>query len=66
MTTKKRLYRVKDEQMIGGVCAGLGEYFEMDPTIFRIGFIALALAGGPGFILYLILLLVMPEKYSVI
>jgi phage shock protein C len=59
----KRLYRSKKDQKIGGVCGGLGEYFNIDPTIVRIIFVVLALPGGfPGIIPYFILWVVVPEK----
>jgi len=50
--------------MITGVCAGLGEYFGIDPTIVRIIFLLMLLPGGvPGPLIYLILWFVMPEGY---
>ncbi len=58
----KRLYRSTDDQMIGGVCAGLADYFSIDPTLVRLLFVFLALAGGPGFLIYLIMWIVIPEK----
>lgn len=59
----KRLYR-SDNKMLCGVCAGIAEYFNIDPTIVRVGYVALSIfsAGFPGLVLYLILLLVMPQK----
>lgn len=49
--------------MIAGVCGGLGEYFNIDPTIVRVGFVVLALPGGfPGVIPYLILAVIMPKN----
>jgi phage shock protein C len=48
--------------MVAGVCAGVAEYFGIDPVIVRIIFVLLALAGGPGFLLYIILWIVMPES----
>jgi phage shock protein C len=48
---------------IFGVCAGLGEYFELDPTIVRIGFVLFSLLGGSSVLLYLILTLVMQKAY---
>lgn len=57
----KRLFRDKDNATIGGVCAGLGHYFETDPLIFRILFILLFVLFGSGILLYIILLLVVPE-----
>lgn len=60
MNTNRKLYRSRDDQMIAGVCAGLAEYFDMDPSIMRILFVALALSFGHGLLVYLLLLLVMP------
>ena len=59
---KKRLYRSKDERMLAGVCGGIGEYLEVDPTLIRLVAVLLALAGGPGVIAYIILWLVVPER----
>lgn len=59
--TTKKLYRSTENEMIGGVCAGLGEYFNIDPTWVRIAFTLLALAGGPGVILYIILWIIVPK-----
>lgn len=57
----KRLYRNPEDRILGGVCGGLGAYFKVDPILFRILFILIALAGGSGIIIYLILWLVVPE-----
>jgi len=59
----KRLYR-SDNKMIGGVCAGIAEYFNVDPTVVRVAYAAMSIlcAGFPGLLLYLILLIVMPQK----
>ena len=48
------------ERKIAGVCGGLGEYFELDPVLFRAAFVVLAFAGGLGILLYLALWLVVP------
>jgi phage shock protein PspC (stress-responsive transcriptional regulator) len=47
--------------MIGGVCGGLGEYLNVDPTLVRLLFILFALTGGSGVLAYLIMLVVIPE-----
>ena len=60
----RRLTRPREGRWLGGVCAGLGEYFELSPTIYRIAFVALALAGGTGILLYIASWLVMPEEAS--
>jgi phage shock protein PspC (stress-responsive transcriptional regulator) len=56
-----RIYRDTDNRIIGGVCAGMGAYWDLDPLIIRIIFIALILAGGLGVFIYLILYIVLPE-----
>lgn len=58
----KKLYRSRQERMIGGVCGGIAEYFGIDPTLIRVAFVVFALAGGPGFIAYIIMLLIVPEE----
>ncbi|NMB61497.1 MAG: PspC domain-containing protein [Chloroflexi bacterium] len=58
----KRLYRSRKERMIAGVCAGLGDYLQIDPTIVRIIFIALVFAGLGGVVVYFILWIVTPEE----
>ena len=55
-----RLYRNKEEGKIAGVCAGLGDYFEIDPVIIRLIFL-LALFLGGGLIVYLIAWVIIPK-----
>ncbi len=50
--------------MIAGICAGLAEYFGIDPTIVRVLFVLFLLAGGSGILLYLILWLIIPPQNS--
>lgn len=56
----KRL--VKGEKKLFGVCSGLANYFDIDPTVMRIIFLAAFLFFGTGLLLYLILLIAMPQK----
>lgn len=58
----KKLYRSRKDRIIAGVCGGLGEYFNLDPTLIRIAFAALTLLNGAGLILYIILSIVIPEE----
>lgn len=62
MAETKRLYRSKTNRMVAGVCGGLGDYFNLDPVLFRILFVALAIAGGSGILIYIILIFVVPEE----
>jgi len=57
---EKRLQRSRTEKMIGGVCGGLAEYFNIDPTIVRILWVLITLLGGAGLLLYIILWVIMP------
>jgi len=61
MTEPKRLTRSK-EKMIGGVCAGLANYFNIDPTIMRILFVVIAFAGGASLLAYLIMWIIVPME----
>jgi phage shock protein C len=58
----KKLYRSRTDRVIAGVCGGLGEYFEIDPIIFRGVFILLCLPGGFGFLFYLLLTVIVPRS----
>ncbi len=58
---KKRLYRSTDDKMIAGVCGGIAEYFDIDPVIVRLVFVALLVGAGSGFLAYLVLYVVVPE-----
>jgi len=57
-----RLVRSRSDVMLGGVCAGLGRYLNIDPTIVRLFFVLLALAGGGGVLIYIILWIVIPAE----
>ena len=59
---KKLLQRDRSNKVIGGVCSGLGNYFDSDPIIFRAIFLVLLFVGGGGVLLYAILWIVLPEK----
>ncbi len=57
----RRIYRDPDNNILGGVCSGLGAYFNIDPLLFRLVFIGITLLGGAGILLYLILWIIVPE-----
>ena len=61
MEEKKRLTR-SDDKMIGGVCAGLAECLDIDPTIVRIVWVLMVLFAGFGILLYVIFWLIMPKQ----
>jgi len=58
----KRLYRSRKEKMIGGVCGGLAEYFDIDPVLVRILFVVAVFAGGSGILAYIICWIIIPEQ----
>jgi phage shock protein C len=60
--TIKRLYRSRSNRMLFGVCGGLGEYLNVDPTVIRLIFVLAFLPGGPGLLAYLVLALLVPEE----
>jgi phage shock protein C len=56
----KRLMRSSSDKKLGGVCAGLADYFDMDPTLVRVLWLLIVLCGGTGILLYVILWIVLP------
>ncbi len=63
MSFMKRLYRPKTERLLGGVCSGIGHYFDIDPNMIRIIWVVLTLLSiGVGVIAYLIAWLLIPEE----
>lgn len=62
----RKLYRSRKERMIAGVCGGLGDYFDIDPTLVRLLFVVATLFGGPmGPLAYLIFMIVVPNEVEV-
>lgn len=62
MLILKKLYRSNYNKVIAGVCGGLGEYFNVDPVIFRVLFIAFSLGYGAGILIYILMVLLVPTK----
>ena len=58
----RRLERSRHDRKIAGVCGGLGDYFDIDPVIFRIAFVVLTIAGGSGILLYIAGMIFIPEE----
>jgi len=57
-----RLYRSHKERMVGGVCGGLGDFFKVDPIIFRLIFVMLFFGAGSGVLIYIVMMLIIPEE----
>ena len=62
MDAQRQLRRSRDERVLSGLCGGLGDFFGVDPILFRVAFVLLAFAGGGGLVLYLVLTLVVPSE----
>jgi phage shock protein C len=58
----RRLYRSRTDRKLAGVCGGLAQYFNIDAILMRVLFVVLALLGGPGLVIYLVLWIVVPEE----
>ncbi len=58
----KKLYRSSKDRMLGGVAAGLAEYFSIDPTLVRVLFVVTLFLGGTGILAYIVLWIVVPEE----
>lgn len=58
--TYKKLYRSRKERMIAGVCGGLAEYFNLDPTVVRLLFVLFFFLGGCALLIYLVMWIIVP------
>lgn len=61
----KKFFRSESDKMVGGVCGGLAQYFDMDSTVVRLVFALIVIYGGTGLLLYIILWIVVPSESSV-
>lgn len=59
---KKRLHRSNENKVVAGVCGGITEYFDMDPTLIRLAWILFCALGGSGVLAYIIAAIIIPEK----
>ncbi len=65
MAEKKRFYKDTENEKIGGVCAGIADYFAIDPTIVRMIWVLFSLYYGIGVLLYIAAWIVLPDKNEV-
>ena len=63
---QKKLYRSKSNRMVAGVCAGVAEYFNIDPTVVRLGWALISAFAGAGIIAYIAAAIIMPVKSDII
>lgn len=62
---KKKLYKIEDGKKVDGVCGGIAEYFDIDPTVVRLGWMILVCCYGTGIFAYILAMLIMPKKSDV-
>ena len=58
---EKRLYKSTTNKTFAGVCGGIGEYFNIDPTLIRLAWVVFALMGGSGLLAYIIAAIIIPN-----
>ena len=59
---EKKLYKSETNKMLAGVCGGIAEYFNIDPTLVRLGWVVFSLLGGSGLLAYIIMAIIMPSR----
>ena len=59
---KKRLYKDHSDKKLCGVCSGIANFFELDPTVIRLAWILFSALGGSGVLAYIICAIVMPDE----
>lgn len=62
---EKKLYRIEEGKMLAGVCGGIAEYFNLDPTLIRLAWVVFSVCGGSGVLAYIIAAIIMPTKSTV-
>jgi phage shock protein C len=62
MAETRKLYRSRTDRKLAGVCGGLAQYFNIDATLLRVLFVVLALLGGPGLVIYLLMWILVREE----
>ncbi len=61
----KRLYRSESSRMLCGVCAGIAEYFNLDPTLIRLAWVLFCILGGSGVLAYILAAIIIPPESRV-
>jgi len=61
MKEPRKLYRSRSQRMIAGVCGGLADYFNIDATLVRVLFLLLAVFGGTGLVIYIVMWVIVPD-----
>jgi phage shock protein C len=63
--SNKKLYRSETDRILGGVCGGIAEVYDLDPTLVRLAALFIVLWGGSGLLIYLLAWLIMPTESEV-
>ena len=59
---EKKLYKSNTDKKLAGVCGGIAEYFNIDSTLVRLGWVLFSLLGGSGLLAYIIAAIIMPDR----
>lgn len=62
---KKRLYKIEDGKKVSGVCGGIAEYFDVDPTLIRLVWVLFTACVGSGILAYIVMAIIMPKKSEI-
>ena len=65
MEEPRKLYRSRSQRMIAGVCGGLADYLNIDATLVRVLFLLLAVFGGTGLVIYIVMWVIVPDVSKV-
>ena len=61
----KRLYRIEQGTMLAGVCGGIAEYFDVDPSLVRLAWVLFCAVGGSGVLAYIVAAIIIPKKSDI-
>ncbi|MDO4354286.1 MAG: PspC domain-containing protein [Clostridia bacterium] len=61
----KRLYRIEQGKMLAGVCGGIAEYFDVDPSLVRLAWVLFCAVGGSGVLAYIVAAIIIPKKSDI-
>ena len=62
MNMEKKLYRSRTDRQLAGVCGGLGQYFNIDPTIIRLAWVVATFCAGGGLFAYILAMIIVPQE----
>ena len=61
----KRLYRIEQGKILAGVCGGIAEYFDVDPSLVRLAWVLFCAVGGSGVLAYIVAAIIIPKKSDI-